>query len=221
MADATPSRLDSAKKVRKATRRAARRTLWEIICLPGTLICCCCRSFGGVMALMRHENTREFALAVVIGNAFESFIDAFSDDIVMPLFQACPGVTNQGWAFGAIPGGAFLLVGGPGKYCVQIPNGTWPFNCEFYDPFGPVRYATLNEADADGAIYINAGHFVGQIISFILKLLNIYWFFGCVAKTEAIESGFKWAYTSVHDHTVYHARNVALKSGIPPKLSSP
>lgn len=181
------------EKTTRVARRAAKRSIRSFLMCPIRSACCFCTSMQGVLALMRSETTREFALAVVVGNAFEVFIGSVSRDIITPCIFALPIFTNDGWVFGFTGGtNGFVLVGG--DYYRQ-PNIT-------FDPFDlwdvQNQYPSNAAAEADNARFVNISSFFTSTLTFVLTLLNIYWFFGCVAQTERAEN---FVYGLMHDAT--------------------
>ena len=175
-----PIPLDNPEELRQASKKATRRAVRSILFCPVSFACCFCTSIHGVLELMRSENTREFALAVVVGNAFDTFISSFASDVIYPamaymfaLSRAVydPAVAST-LAVGPFAAGSGWLLKGGGLY--EGANST-------LDPFAPIPYASVADATTDGALFVNVASFVQSLISFILQLLNIYWFFGwCV-----------------------------------------
>jgi len=84
-------------------------------------------------------NVIDLAVGIVIGSAFTSIVSSLVDDILMP------------------PIG--LLLGG-----VDFENIF--FTLQKGDPIGP--YLTLAEAQAAGAVTINAGLFLNALLSFLI-----------------------------------------------------
>ena len=159
--------LKTSKGLAYASKKASRKAASRVLCVPVQIVCCFCTSIRGVLELMRSENTREFALAVVVGNAFESFITSFAADVIFPsmmylysltravadlniwrsLVLGCIGSSCSGW----------LLIGGE---VYQTSNTTLTM----------VEYATNDAAAADGAQFINVASFIQSTISFILQV---------------------------------------------------
>ena len=118
---------------------------------------------------MRSDTTREFALAVVVGNAFESFISSFAADVIYPwmvyIGLLMRSVYDQSvlstLAVGPFAGGAGWLLAGGGLY--QDVNST-------LDPLAPPPYASVDVATTDGAIFINVASFLQNVLGFILQV---------------------------------------------------
>ena len=65
--------------------------------LTRSILCCCCISLSGVVALLEKDETKEFALAFIIGECFGDLIHAFVSSVVTPSLRALPGFTTDGW----------------------------------------------------------------------------------------------------------------------------
>ena len=197
-------RLFSKERSQRATRRALRTTVRSILCCPIRFACCWCTSIHGVLELMRSDTTREFALAVVVGTAFEVFIASVARDVITPCIFALPLFANPAhWVFGFTDGlTGFVLVGGE-QY--QQPNVT-------IDPFSV--YPSNRAAELDNARYINITSFLEGSLAFVLTLLNIYWFFGCVTKTEKAEKFFRGFYDEASDVAKLAGEKAAGAAGI-------
>lgn len=84
-------------------------------------------------------NVLDLAVGVIIGAAFGAIVNSLVNDIIMPPI---------GYALGNVDFSALMIV---------LREGTPP---------GP--YGTLAEAQAAGAVTVNVGLFINQIISFVI-----------------------------------------------------
>lgn len=92
-------------------------------------------------------NVIDMAVGIIIGAAFGKIVDSFVKDIIMPPF---------GWALGKVDFSQLFLV---------LPTS---FEEE------PVKYATIAAAQEAGAVTINYGMFINNIISFMLVAFAIF-----------------------------------------------
>ena len=160
----------AAELARKESKKLVFKTFCFIVLCPLRLTCCMCSSIGGVLTLMRSENTREFALAVVIGNAFERYVATISEFVITPMFHAATDVfisakpPTRGFVNGVA--GGFMLMGGS-YYTELMQNGT----VELWS--GEPYYLTNDAARDDGAKVIDTSKLINGTLSFVLSLLNI------------------------------------------------
>ena len=92
-------------------------------------------------------NVIDMAVGIIIGAAFGKIVDSFVKDIIMPPF---------GWALGKVDFSQLFFV---------LPTS---FEEE------PVKYATITAAQEAGAVTINYGMFINNIISFLLVAFAIF-----------------------------------------------
>ena len=202
MSAPAPTAMPSRKRTLK---RSARRTVRRICMWIPYCSCCICTSLGGVLQLMRSETTQEMALAVVIGNAFDTYCTSFSNDIVGPTLRMIMTFTEN-WHFGCLSScTGFLLVGGE-RYPLNVTH-------TLFDETA-IPYLSVQEAIDDGAKVLNITSAINSTIAFVLTLLNIYWFFGLITKTEVAEKYVTGVYERVKDTGQAAAVNAANKAGI-------
>jgi large-conductance mechanosensitive channel len=213
------SDLDTSKVLAEAKQRskkAARAAFWQLVCAPFKCLCCVCTSFGGVLMLMRSENTREFALAVVIGNVFERYCNNVADYVVGPLVRWFVPPFNE-WTWNSM---AFIR----GMEALQLSGGQLYSNpadarvvaaragsmeSAYKDEMVNGINDPIAAAQADGAIIIQIQNIIDSSIGFVITLLNIYWFFNCIATTERLEKAVKGAYSKGKEVAEKAAREAA------------
>ena len=87
------------------------------------------------------------AVGIIIGAAFGKIVDSFVKDIIMPPF---------GWVLGK----------------VDFSQMFWVLPTSLEEE--PVKYATIAAAQEAGAVTVNYGMFINNIISFILVAFAIF-----------------------------------------------
>ena len=92
-------------------------------------------------------NVIDMAVGIIIGAAFGKIVDSFVKDIIMPPF---------GWVLGKVDFSQLFLV---------LPTSL---------DEEPVKYATIAAAQEAGAVTINYGMFINNIISFMLVAFAIF-----------------------------------------------
>lgn len=92
-------------------------------------------------------NVIDMAVGIIIGAAFGKIVDSFVKDIIMPPF---------GWALGK----------------VDFSQMFWVLPTSVEEE--PVKYATIAAAQEAGAVTVNYGMFINNIISFILVAFAIF-----------------------------------------------
>lgn len=193
------SRLAEAKQ---RSKKAARAAFCTLVCVPFKCLCCVCTSFGGVLMLMRSQNTREFALAVVIGNVFERYCNNVADYVVGPLVRwFVPPFTEWTWnSMAFIRGMEALQLSGGQLYSNPadarvVAARAGSMESAYKDEMVNGVNDPIAAAQADGAIIIQIQNIIDSSIGFVITLLNIYWFFNCIATTERLEKAVKGAYS--------------------------
>lgn len=92
-------------------------------------------------------NVIDMAVGIIIGAAFGKIVDSFVKDIIMPPF---------GWVIGK----------------VDFSQMFWVLPTSLEEE--PVKYATIAAAQEAGAVTVNYGMFINNIISFILVAFAIF-----------------------------------------------
>ena len=92
-------------------------------------------------------NVIDMAVGIIIGAAFGKIVDSFVKDIIMPPF---------GWVLGK----------------VDFSQMFWVLPTSLEEE--PVKYATIAAAQEAGAVTVNYGMFINNIISFILVAFAIF-----------------------------------------------
>ena len=92
-------------------------------------------------------NVIDMAVGIIIGAAFGKIVDSFVKDIILPPF---------GWVLGKVDFSQLFLV---------LPTSL---------DEEPVKYATIAAAQEAGAVTINYGMFINNIISFMLVAFAIF-----------------------------------------------
>ena len=92
-------------------------------------------------------NVIDMAVGIIIGAAFGKIVDSFVKDIIMPPF---------GWVLGK----------------VDFSQMFWVLPTSLEEE--PVKYATIAAAQEAGAVTVNDGMFINNIISFILVAFAIF-----------------------------------------------
>lgn len=92
-------------------------------------------------------NVIDMAVGIIIGAAFGKIVDSFVKDIIMPPF---------GWVLGK----------------VDFSQLFWVLPTSLEEE--PVKYATIAAAQEAGAVTVNYGMFINNIISFILVAFAIF-----------------------------------------------
>lgn len=91
-------------------------------------------------------NVLDLAVGIIIGGAFGTIVKSLVDDVIMPPVGLALGNVDFANLF-------LLLKGGPK---------------------GPPPYATLAEANAAGAVTINYGQFINNIVTFIIIAFAVF-----------------------------------------------
>ncbi len=97
-------------------------------------------------AFIMRGNVMDLAVAVVIGGAFGAIVKSFVDDIIMPPI---------GLALGHVDFGNLYML---------LKEGTK----------APPPYASLADAHAAGAVTLNYGAFINNIIAFLIIALAVF-----------------------------------------------
>ena len=170
-------------------QKAKKLTVSGVTCF----VCCCPRSILGLVDMMRSETTREFALAVIIGETFMTFIEAICTDLIVPCCYAL--VRPQDWDLGCVAGcEGIVLVPGPLEWDDALNTTTYP------------NYLSPEAAALQGALVLQLRPLLKAFISFALTLLTTYWFFawldhsaqvqksmaGAIDSTTKVLSSAKW-----------------------------
>jgi large conductance mechanosensitive channel len=102
--------------------------------------------FKEFKAFALRGNVLDLAVGIIIGGAFGTIVKSLVDDVIMP---------PVGLALGNVDFANLLYVLQPG-------------------PKGPPPYATLAEAQAAGAVTINYGQFINNVITFIIVAFAVF-----------------------------------------------
>lgn len=139
-----------ARQTSKKLKETSTTAVHTVACMPIRMACCLCTSMHGVLQLMRSETTREFALAVVVGDAFNAYIQSFAEDLIQPILMSLFSV--GAWTTDCIGSctSGILIVG---------KNGT--------------TYTSTSQAAQDDALFVNVGSFISSTVAFTLSLLTI------------------------------------------------
>jgi len=154
------SRMGS-KRHKKKRKKSAFCSLvsMSLSCFQSTL-CCLCISFNGVFDILAQDNTREFALAVIIGEAFNQLIVVLVESTVTPLLQTL--FSNPAdWQMAFISGGVVLTT--------ERVNGS------------VVEYKSVEEAALSGVKVFDFQSLMNAIFTFTFSMLAVYWLF-CILK---------------------------------------
>jgi len=146
--EAALERLRSAEKKRKHLEHK----------MPGPfacLLCCCCRSAGGIADMLLNDTTREFALAVILGDGFADLTSVVAITLLRPLFSLMIRFFSDPEGIALEFQGDFIIV-------------TWGSE-------GPgTVYSSALDAEDDGAIVMNGGVLLAGIITFVITLYGTY-----------------------------------------------
>jgi large conductance mechanosensitive channel len=102
--------------------------------------------FKEFKAFVLRGNVLDLAVGIIIGGAFGTIVKSLVDDVVMP---------PVGLALGNVDFANLFALLQPG-------------------PKGPPPYATLAEAQAAGAVTINYGQFINNVIAFIIVAFAVF-----------------------------------------------
>ena len=102
--------------------------------------------FKEFKAFVLRGNVLDLAVGIIIGAAFGTIVKSLVDDVIMP---------PVGLALGNVDFANLLYVLQPG-------------------PKGPPPYATLADAQAAGAVTINYGQFINNVITFIIVAFAVF-----------------------------------------------
>lgn len=102
--------------------------------------------FKEFKAFVLRGNVLDLAVGIIIGAAFGTVVKSLVDDVIMP---------PVGLALGGVDFANLSYVLQPG-------------------PKGPPPYATLAEAQAAGAVTINYGQFINNVITFIIVAFAVF-----------------------------------------------
>jgi large conductance mechanosensitive channel len=102
--------------------------------------------FKEFKAFALRGNVLDLAVGIIIGGAFGTIVKSLVDDVIMP---------PVGLALGNVDFANLLYVLQPG-------------------PKGPPPYATVAEAQAAGAVTINYGQFINNVITFIIVAFAVF-----------------------------------------------
>jgi large conductance mechanosensitive channel len=91
-------------------------------------------------------NVLDLAVGIIIGAAFGTIVKSLVDDVIMP---------PVGLALGGVDFANLVLLLKPG-------------------PKGPPPYATLAEAQAAGAVTVNYGTFINNLVTFVIVAFVIF-----------------------------------------------
>ncbi|KAF9956329.1 hypothetical protein BGZ70_009960 [Mortierella alpina] len=111
-------------------------------------------------------NVIDLGIGVVIGGAFSDIIDSFVVDILTPPLSL--------WATGTNLENSFIV----------LRHGKTPG-----------KYATYKEAQADGAVTENTGHFLKSCLNFLVIAFFLFWIVKAAATSDAAVHGSEtWGY---------------------------
>ena len=123
--------------------QTARRGRGPLLRCIRSCLYCPCDSINGVLDIVSDPNTRDFALAFIIGEAFGALISDFVESTVTPLLRSAFSSPDK-WIVKFISGGLLLAKGGVyDDYDASAPNATEP------------NYASVLEATDDGALVLD------------------------------------------------------------------
>ena len=97
-------------------------------------------------AFVLRGNVLDLAVGIIIGAAFGTIVKSLVDDVIMPPI---------GLALGGVDFANLFLLLKPG-------------------PKGPPPYATLAEAQAAGAVTVNYGTFINNVVTFLIVAFVIF-----------------------------------------------
>ena len=100
-------------------------------------LCCCCRSMGGITDMLTNGNTREFALAVILGEGFAVLVESISVCLFSPFFATLTSLMTNPEA---------VVVKVPGDFVVLQQGAT-----------EDLEYASAIKAIEDGATVLDFG----------------------------------------------------------------
>ena len=102
--------------------------------------------FKEFKAFIMRGNVLDLAVGIIIGGAFGTIVKSLVDDVIMPPI---------GLALGNVDFANLFLLLKPG-------------------PKGPPPYATLADAHAAGAVTVNYGMFINNIVTFVIVAFVIF-----------------------------------------------
>jgi large conductance mechanosensitive channel len=130
----------------------------------------------------------DMAVGIIIGGAFGTIVKSLVDDVLMPPIS--------------------LLLGG-----VDIPNLFWVLKAGA----GPSPYMTLANAKAAGAVSINFGVFLNNVISFLIVAFAV---FLLIRGINALRRKEKIAPLASTKDCPYCASNISIKASRCPHCTS-
>jgi len=123
------------------------------------------------MDILSKDTTQEFALAVIIGEAFYELIQKFTTSTVTPTMRAMFTDPSR-WMVETVSGGILLTKGA--RYDNLPDNAT------------VVLYASVEEAVTDGAWVLDTKLLMDASITFIFSLLAVHWLFSALERVTEI-----------------------------------
>jgi len=138
--------------------------------MPGVFscfLCCCCRTLGGINTMLTSDNTRDFALAVILGESFYTLIEELCDAGLSPMFAALTTFMNDPEA---------LVLENPGNFLILIAG------VEMRD--NGLKYTTAVSAINDGAVVFDYGRILARMLTFVLIVYGAYMIFELLQKMK-------------------------------------
>ena len=151
---------DGEQDMRARTQKACRRAISSVMCVA----CCCPRSVHGLLNMLRDDRTREFALAVIIGETFRTFVDGVCAYLIIPIGYAI--FSPRSWDVKCIGSCEGLLLVSGGYDWDPASNSSLV-----------LQYRSSEEAVADGALVLRLKLLIKAFVTFVLTLMTTYWFF--------------------------------------------
>ena len=173
-ADLTHAGRKQLSITKRATMKMAERADEATQRCPAPLrcvACCCCWTFTGLRSLLTNENTVEFALAFIIGEAFGAWLESIVSNLVAPLVTAMPPFSLSGWriAFGH---GYVLLVMGDQTNDMNEDN----------------LYSSATTAVDAGAKVFAWLALWTDTLTFLITMIAVYWTFNLLEKFQKREA---------------------------------
>mmetsp|Transcript_32572 Transcript_32572/g.68527 ORF Transcript_32572/g.68527 Transcript_32572/m.68527 type:complete len:391 (+) Transcript_32572:475-1647(+) len=119
------------------------------------VFCCCCTTGVGLTRMLMSERTREFAMAVVVGESFYVMVQGITTNLIAPCFYAMPPLTLNHWYF-EFGSGYMTLTTGSNR------DGA---------------YGSADAARSDGALVIDARLLLDDVLAFVFTMITLYWVF--------------------------------------------
>jgi len=117
-------------------------------------LCCCCWTAEGLREMLTSDQTIEFALGVIVGDAFGTLIGTLVSSLITPAFDTIKAILG---------GHSLEIKSGHGWVCV--------------DTYGnqTLEYHSADVATDEGCITYNYKQFTDAIISFLLVMICAFW----------------------------------------------